>query len=113
MAIRKFIIFLNNISLNYSRTVIIIYSIIIIIFSIGISKIVVESGGLDYFKKESYIYKSDMRISQLFRGATMMNLIVDSGKIDGVKDPEFLKMTEEVREWIVRPESQDKYNFLS
>ncbi|MBN2041811.1 MAG: MMPL family transporter [Spirochaetes bacterium] len=112
IVISKIINLLNGISLNHSKFVISVYSVVILVFSAGITRIVVESGGLDYFKEDSYIYKSDIRISQLFKGANMMNLVVDSGRVDGVKDPEFLKMIEDVRDWIVKPENTENYLFL-
>ncbi len=112
IVVKKLVTVLNKISLNHSKAVVAVYAIIIVVLSIGITKIYVETSALEYFEKDSYLYKSDMRINSLFEGSIVMNLIVDSGKTDGIKDPQFLKMTEEIREWIVGPENKEKYLFL-
>ncbi len=102
----------NRLALRHAKPVVIIAFILIASFSYGIKNIRVETSPLFQFKKDSYIYRSDIRVGQLFNGSALVNLVIDSGKKNGVKEPEFLKLTEEIREWILRKENREKYLFL-
>lgn len=102
----------NTLSLRHSKPVVLVAFILFIAFSYGITKIRPETSPLFQFKKDSYIYKSDIRVGELFNGSALVNLVIDSGKPNGVKDPEFLRLTEEIRKWIVKKENREKYLFL-
>jgi predicted RND superfamily exporter protein len=102
----------NTLAQKYAKQVVIIFFLLIAVFSYGITKIRVETSPLFQFKKDSYIYKSDIRVGQLFNGSALVNLVIDSGRANGVKDPEFLKLTEEIREWITQKENRENYLFL-
>ncbi len=104
--------FFNRLTVKHSKFVVITSLILIIIFSFGITKIKVETSPLYQFKKDSYLYQSDIRISELFNGTVLMNLIIDSGAQNGAKDPGFLQLIEEIRKWILSDGNRNKYLFL-
>ncbi len=111
-SVQKILEVFSRLSLNHSKPVVLTAFLLIAVFSYGITKIRVETSPLFQFKKDSYIYKSDIRVGQLFNGSALVNLVIDSGKKNGVKDPEFLKLTEEIRKWIVKKENRENYLFL-
>ncbi len=111
--VEKIVTKFNHLSLNRPLYVVIVSSIIFIISVIGLSMIKVETGPMFNFKEDSWIYKAEMRIGDLFNGTMFVNMIIDSGEKDGVKNPEFLKMIEEIREWLVTPEGKEKYHHLN
>ncbi|MCP5106337.1 MAG: MMPL family transporter [bacterium] len=110
--VRSTVKLLSRLSVKRPGTVIVAAIIMVVIFSVGISMLKVESGPMFNFKESSYIYQSDMRIGELFKGSMAMNLVIDSGRADGAKDPGFLKLIEEIRRWLTSPEGQETYHHL-
>lgn len=111
-AVKKIVGYFSRLSLNHSHAVVITVGIIFIISAIGLTLIDVETGPMYTFKEEDYPYQTEMRINELFEGTMVLNLIFDTGRKDGVKDPEFLKFIEDMRNWIVTPEGKKKYHQL-
>ena len=58
-----------------------------------------ESDYITQFKKSSYIYKSDQMINQYFNGSSVLDIIVDVGDPDGLKDPDVLKRMESLQHY--------------
>ncbi len=110
--VEKIVALFSHLSLDRPLAVVIISIVIIIFFGYGLSQVKVETGPMFNFKEDSYPYQSEMRIGELFDGTMVLNLIIDSGKRDGVKDPPFLKFIEDIREWVVSPENRKKYHML-
>ncbi len=104
--------FLSRLSLNRPGSCLLVGSLFIMFFSLGISMLRVESADMHMFKKDSYVYQSDIAVGKLYRGTITSNLVIDSGSANGVKNPEFLKTVEEIRDWITSEEGQEKYHQL-
>ena len=60
----------------------------------------VNANIIHYFKKDVKLRKDGEFIINNFGGTAGPELIIDSGIADGIKDPEFLRKTEEYQEWI-------------
>ena len=58
------------------------------------TQVTVGYGFVTDFKKKSEIRVSDDKINEKFPGTVTFNVIIDSGRPDGAKDPEFLKKVE-------------------
>jgi uncharacterized protein len=58
------------------------------------TQVTVGYGFVKDFKKKSEIRVSDEKINEKFPGTVTFNVIIDSGRPDGAKDPEFLKKVE-------------------
>ncbi|MGQ9843829.1 MAG: efflux RND transporter permease subunit, partial [Spirochaetota bacterium] len=98
---------LARLAVTRSGVVIIILLAGIMIAITGASKVKVESSVHAYFKEGDYILRSSKIIGQKFGGATGLNILIDTGKPDGVKDPQFLKFVDQFREWLVSDENTD------
>jgi len=59
-----------------------------------------ESDYITQFRKSSYIYKSDQMINRYFNGSSVLDIIVDVGDPDGMKDPEVLKRVESLQRYV-------------
>ncbi len=94
-------------SLYHYRKVIAVAAVIIIVAIAGMSRIVVETSIHSYFKEGDPVLKSSRVIGEKFGGSLGLNILLDSGERDGVKDPEFLKFVEDFREWLVAEENAD------
>lgn len=110
--VQKIINIFSSLSLKHYKLLVSTMFVLIVIFSFGVTKINVETAPLFNFKEDSYIYKADMKMSALFRGTIPLNLVIDSGKTNGIKDPEFLNFIEEIREWLTSEEGKEKFHHL-
>lgn len=110
--VEKIIQTLAHLSLNRAKTVVSLFSLIFLIGLIGLVSVRPETAPMYNFRDDSYIRKSDDRLGQLFHGTFANDLIIDSGKAGGVKDPEFLNFVEKIRDWAELPEQEEKYNIL-
>ncbi|MEA3470830.1 MAG: MMPL family transporter, partial [Thermodesulfobacteriota bacterium] len=81
---------------------------ILIVFSIiGLFHLRVETVFLNYLKEDDPVRKNVHTVGDKFGGAEAFIILIDSGKIDGIKDPEFLTMIENMRKWLVSEENPD------
>ncbi len=68
--------------------------LIMFVMGIGLTFVKVDSNTIRYFDKEVEIRKSSEFTMDHLTGSMSYILIVDSGKEDGIKDPEYLKTVE-------------------
>ncbi|HOO71904.1 MAG TPA: MMPL family transporter [Spirochaetota bacterium] len=111
-AVERMMSFFVRIALEKNRAVVAGALVLCIIFIFGIRKIVVDTGLLSGFRAHSADYESYLRVSDLFRGSEMLNLVIDSGKKDGVKDPKFLISVEKLRMWLTEPGNRERYHLV-
>ncbi|MDB9786825.1 MMPL family transporter [Bacteriovoracaceae bacterium] len=77
------------------RTLLYIFSFISILFFVTVSLSGnINSNGVKFFPKDHMLTTSLNAFSKYFGGITTIEVIVDSGKKEGVKDPHFLKKLE-------------------
>ncbi|MBS30788.1 MAG: hypothetical protein CMG39_06485 [Candidatus Marinimicrobia bacterium] len=67
----------NSISLNYPHTILISFAIIFCIGLYGATKLKVENSFVDYFKKNTEIYKGMKLIDDKLGGTTPLDIIID------------------------------------
>ncbi len=100
--------FVTNLAVNHSRAVVAIAAAVILVSLIGLGMIKVETSVLTYFKKDDYIRRTIPEI-QKYGGAFGMNILVDSGRTDGIKDPAFLHELDRIKEWLLSDQNSDLY----
>lgn len=96
-----------RLSTHHNRVVISIVMVVIIFSLIGIYKIKVDTSIMSYFKEDDYIRVSSKMLSEKFGGYLGFSILVDSGTTDGVKRAEYLKIIEEIKQWLA---SEENYN---
>ncbi|NOY69493.1 MAG: MMPL family transporter [Deltaproteobacteria bacterium] len=97
----------STLSLRYPGRTLACVGILIIISLLGISRIQVETELLSFFKPDNYIRTSADQISRKFGGRWGFNILIDSGKADGVKNARFLKTIDEFRGWLTSDKNRD------
>ena len=65
--------------------------IIMAISFMGMSKVFIQDNWLSNFKKSSEVYIEDKMLNAILSGTNILNLELDTGMADGIKNPEFLK----------------------
>lgn len=83
-------------------------ALVILISVIGIFRIRVETDHLTFFHKDSETYKSTIFIEKSLAGVSNLEIVVDTKKIDGVKDPENLKEIEKLVNFLRQQSEIDK-----
>lgn len=92
---------LNGLIKNHKGKIVLL-TIILIITSIFYSlKLEVNMDPVSQFKPSHPLYKSVALITEKMGSFSTMEMKIDSGKVDGVKEPAFLKKVEELEKWLV------------
>jgi predicted RND superfamily exporter protein len=85
--------------IRYRRAVYALCCVLAIGFVAGSMRIYSESDYITHFKKSSYIWKSDQMINRYFNGSSILNIVVDGGNPDAMKDPELLNRIESLQRY--------------
>ncbi|MBN2284060.1 MAG: MMPL family transporter [Deltaproteobacteria bacterium] len=89
------------------RKVMVAVAIVLCISFVGIYRLEIETTFLSYFKEHDPIRRSAKLIGDRFGGEQCLNILIDSGKADGTKDPGFLMMVEDFRGWLESEDNPD------
>ncbi|MBN1572633.1 MAG: RND family transporter [Deltaproteobacteria bacterium] len=95
---------LGRVSINRRRLIfaLMIPAFIAVIFVA--TRVEVGYGFMNDFKKRSEIVIADELINEKFPGSTSLNIIIDSGAPDGIKDPDFLMRVERLQDYLASDE---------
>ncbi len=85
---------------QYNKPFLIVIVLLLSISILGIFRINVETDILSYFEEDTYIRRSMKIIGDKFGGASGIDILINSGNIDGVLDPQFLKRIEAFRDFL-------------
>ena len=102
----------SKLSTTHPRKLTITAILIVVVFGYGVSGLYVESSAAYMLKKDSFLYKADLHLGNLFKGHMVTNLVLDSGKKGGALEPAFLKFIEKFRRWAVSENNRKKYHIL-
>jgi hydrophobe/amphiphile efflux-3 (HAE3) family protein len=79
---------------THAKSIVILTSIIFAILGAGLFKVKIDSNTIRYFDKDVPMRKATEFIMKELTGPMAYEIIADSGKKDGIKDPQFLKTVE-------------------
>lgn len=79
---------------QYNKSIIVLWLVMMMFLTIGLFKLEVDTNMIRYFSKDSEIRKSAEFVMKNLTGAVSYEMIVDSGKKDGIKEPKFLQTVE-------------------
>jgi len=99
-AVDGIILLMTRGSVLYHKKVMAVVAVVMILSIMGIFRLKVETTFLSYFKENDPIRTSAKIIGEKFGGEECFNILIDSGKPDGVKNPEFLTTLETFRTWL-------------
>jgi len=78
----------------------------------AIPKIQVDTNYVTQFKASSRIRQDILYLDRVFRGVLTLDIILDSGEAEGIKNPEFLRQVDEFQSWLEIRESTGPVNSL-
>lgn len=79
---------------RYNKKIIFVTTLLFVLLAAGLFQVKVDSNTIRYFDKSVEIRKSTEFLMENLTGPMAYEIIVDSGKKDGIKDPQFLKTVE-------------------
>lgn len=83
--------------LNNKKWVFLSLGVIVLLSFWGISKVWINSSFLDKFEISSEIVKTDAFVNSKFGGTSTLNVILESDEIDAFKDPNNLKLVDDMQ----------------
>ena len=97
-----------NFNIDHQKALVGFFSLFLIVFGIGASRVVADSNWLDDFWPESWIYADTTRVDGEMGGTTNIIYLFDGGDSDSIKEPSVLREIEELQnvaaaeDWLVR-----------
>ena len=108
----KITAFLGSVSLNNKNTIFGITGLVIILSMIGISKLEVENSFINYFNKDTEIYKGMKLIDEELGGTTPLEVILKFPEKEELKEEKVSTEDDEFDDWADEEDSNDeKYWF--
>ena len=84
-----------------------------LLFSIwNIPNIVIDSNYVTLFKESSQTRQDIEYFDEVYRGMMNLDIILDSGEEEGVKDPDFLVQLDEIQSWLQQRETLGPINSM-
>jgi len=75
-------------------------ALVIVALSIwGISRMVIDTNTVEFFKKSSPVRQADEKINASFGGTSTLNLVIDGLTADAMKEPDVLRKIERIQEY--------------
>ena len=74
--------------------------------------IIIDTNYVTLFKADSAVRQDILYLDEHFKGVVTLEIILDSGEIDAVKEPEFLRHIERFQQWIEAREPIGEVNSL-
>lgn len=66
----------------------------------AVPKIQIDTNYVNFFKENSVTRQDILYLDEEFKGVMTLDVILDSGEVDGIKDPRFLQKVEEFQAWL-------------
>ncbi len=88
---------IETIGIQYSGRVIVLFTVISVFFAFGIPKIKVESSNIEIIRKGTPIRIAFNMADRFMGGTDNLEILVDTGKADGLKDPQVLALMDSLQ----------------
>ncbi|MEX0964609.1 MAG: MMPL family transporter [Pseudohongiellaceae bacterium] len=86
---------------------------VVLAFSIwNIPSIVIDSNYVTLFKQSSQVRQDIEYFDEIYRGMMTLDIILDSGEEEGIKDPAYLEQLDEIENWLTGREALGPINSL-
>lgn len=93
---------------EHRNALIVTFTLFLVAFGVGATRVEVDSNWLDDFWDSSEIYRTTVKVDGEMGGTTNIIYLFDSGEDDGIKDPEVLREIDRLQQranaegWLVR-----------
>jgi len=91
MAFGGYLKWMSNVVIHHPRRLMAAFGLLMLISSIGLSQISIDSSLVSEFRPSDPIRQADEILNAKFSGTNTLDIIIDTGEQDGVLDPKILK----------------------
>ncbi|MBU0995601.1 MAG: MMPL family transporter [Proteobacteria bacterium] len=99
--------FLTRLTIKHHKAVVAVMLVTIIAAVMGLLQLRVETDILSYFKEKDYMRTSARLIGEKYGGSVGLNILIDSGEVNGVLTPEYLKWLNGFTVWLTSDDNMD------
>lgn len=83
------------------RFPILIAGVLTVLFSIwSLPQVQIDTNYVTLFRPDNPVRQDILYFDDYYKGTVTLDIVLDSGEVDGVKDPAFLRDAEEIQEWL-------------
>ena len=95
-----YVVWSSQVILNYPKRIMTFFVILAVISVVGIMKLNVDASMVQQFKPGDPLRHADTVLNQHFSGTTSLDVMIDTGKENGLLDPKFLQHIIDLQEEI-------------
>jgi len=77
--------------LHYPKRIMAFFAILVVVSAVGITKLQVDASMIEQFKPDDPLRSADQVLNQHFSGTTSLDIMIDTGRENGLLEPEFLQ----------------------
>jgi len=96
-----------------NRNSILVVGLAAIVFSLwNLPSIKIDTNYVTLFKANSLTRQDIVYFDDVFRGMMTLDIVLDSGEVDGIKSPEFLQQMQTIQSWLAERDTLGPMNSL-
>ncbi|MFW6012667.1 MAG: efflux RND transporter permease subunit [Candidatus Bipolaricaulota bacterium] len=96
----SFLVSFEKLVSQRKKTVLLAFLVVLAVFSVGTFTVTIETSQESFLGEDNPVTKGMNSLDQNFSGSQQLLVEVDTGRDDGLQDPEVLKEMEEFEEWL-------------
>ena len=86
--------------IHKKKKIVVVFTIFTIVSLMGIARLTYETNPINNFQSDNPIVKADRFLNEKFDGTTPMQIVIDSGQANGIKDPRVLKQIDQLQSYL-------------
>lgn len=91
---------MSNLAIDHPRKLGVVVLLVTLVFAYGATLITLESNIVNYFGDSSPVKRGTQVIEDVFGGSMQVSVVVDTGRADGMKDPELVNELLHIQEYL-------------
>ena len=103
---------LPDFTLKYRNIILIVGGGSLVFALLALPQIQIDTNYVTFFKKNSVTRQDIVYLDDVFKGVMTLDVVLDSGEVDGIKNPAFLQQVEDFQAWIEAREAIGPVNTL-
>lgn len=94
------------------RRILMVGAAIILFSALALPTVRIDTNYITLFKENSPTRQDIHYFDDTFKGMMTLDIVLDSGEVNGIYDPEFLRAAEEIQDWLSQRETLGPINSL-
>jgi predicted RND superfamily exporter protein len=87
----SYVEWMGGVVLHHPKRIMTLFALLLVVSVVGVTKLDVNASLVDQFKPGDPIREADRMLNRHFSGTTSLDVMIDTGREDGLLEPEFLQ----------------------